>query len=58
MPRDRCVQISDHDLIFGEIVGAAFPLLYPPPYDGGGMSKLEYRCQNLKFCLKSKTGWA
>src|SRR5215207_3012375 len=28
--------ISDHDLFIGESVSAAFPLLYPSPYDGGG----------------------
>src|ERR1700741_2573382 len=30
------VQISDHDLIFGEIVSGAFPLLYPLPHNGRG----------------------
>src|SRR5437762_6863021 len=35
-PQGRCWPISDHDHLPGEIIFAAFPLLYPPPYDGGG----------------------
>jgi len=32
-----CKPISDHDDLFHrEIDFAALPLLYPPPYDGGG----------------------
>src|SRR6266542_3101474 len=33
----RAAPVSDHDLICGEIVFAAFPLLYPPPQAGEEM---------------------
>jgi hypothetical protein len=34
----ECRPISDqNDLIHVDIVFVALPLLYPPPYDGGGL---------------------
>src|SRR5215211_6041919 len=44
----RAAPVSDHDLIYGEIAFAAFPLLYPPPQAGEEMrSDLVQKLQIL-----------